>query len=108
VVERLVRAHVLVSTSIREGWGLNVSEAAMCGTPTIGYSVPGLVDSIPASGGALVDPDPKALGQALFDFFSGRLRLRPVNSLVPWAEVADVVEQRLLAAVAEREPGGGR
>jgi len=102
VVERLGRAHVLVSTSIREGWGLNVSEAALCGTPTIGYSVPGLVDSIPASGGALVDPDPNALGQALVDFFSGRLRLRPVNPLVPWAEVADVVEQRLLAAVPER------
>jgi glycosyltransferase involved in cell wall biosynthesis len=104
VVERLVRAHVLVSTSIREGWGLNVSEAAVCDTPTIGYSAPGLVDSIPASGGALVDPDPNALGHALVDFFSGRIRLRPVNSLVPWAEVANVVEQRLLAAVAERDP----
>ena len=50
------RAHVLVATSVREGWGLNVSEAAACGTPAIGYSVPGLVDSIPASGGALVEP----------------------------------------------------
>jgi glycosyltransferase involved in cell wall biosynthesis len=102
VIERLTRAHVLVSTSIREGWGLNVSEAAVCGTPTIGYSAPGLVDSIPASGGALVDPDPQSLGRALVDYFSGRLELRPVNSLAPWSEVAEIVEQRLLAAVAAR------
>ena len=102
VVERLVRAHVLVSTSIREGWGLSVSEAAVCGTPTIGYSAPGLVDSIPASGGALVEPDPQSLGQALIDYFSGRLELRPVNSLVPWTDVADIVEGRLLEAVAEK------
>ena len=75
--ERLARAHVLVATSIREGWGLNVSEAAACGTPTIGYSVPGLVDSVRASGGALVEPTPTALGTALVDFFAGELRLEP-------------------------------
>ena len=102
VVERLVRAHVLVATSIREGWGLSVSEAAVCGTPAIGYSVPGLVDSIPASGGALVDPDPASLGRALVDFFSGQLELQPVNSLVPWADVTDIVERRLIQAVDSR------
>src|SRR5207247_1688375 len=42
--DRLARSHVLVATSVREGWGLNVSEAAACGTPAIGYAVPGLVD----------------------------------------------------------------
>jgi glycosyltransferase involved in cell wall biosynthesis len=42
---RLARAHVLVTTSVREGWSLNVSEAAACGTSSIGYGVPGLVDS---------------------------------------------------------------
>src|SRR5262249_44855873 len=61
MLNRLARAHVLVSSSVREGWGLNVSEAAACRTPSIGYRVPGLVDSVPASGGALVDPRPDAL-----------------------------------------------
>ena len=52
---RALRAHMSSSsTSIREGWGLNVSEAAALGTPSIGYAVPGLVDSVRASGGALV------------------------------------------------------
>jgi glycosyltransferase involved in cell wall biosynthesis len=97
--DRLARAHVLVATSIREGWGLNVSEAAACGTPAIGYRVPGLVDSVPASGGALVEPSPTALGGALVEFFAGRLVLEPRVSTVPWAEVAVSVERRLLRAV---------
>ena len=98
LLERLARAHVLVATSVREGWGLNVSEAAACGTPAIGYRVPGLVDSVPASGGALVEPRPQALGRALVELFSGRLRLEPRISTVPWPEVADAVERRLEAA----------
>lgn len=97
--DRLARAHVLVSTSVREGWGLNVSEAAACGTPTIAYSVPGLVDSVQASGGALVDPSSAALGRALVDFFAGRLQLEARGSTVPWSEVANAVEQRLEQAI---------
>jgi glycosyltransferase involved in cell wall biosynthesis len=95
VLERLTRAHVLVATSVREGWGLNVSEAAVCGTPSIGYSVAGLVDSLAAAGGKAVTPSPEALGSALEDFFAGRLALVPRVSTVPWAEVAAAVERRL-------------
>ncbi|PWU25334.1 MAG: glycosyltransferase family 1 protein [Candidatus Rokuibacteriota bacterium] len=99
LLTRLAAAHVLVATSVREGWGLNVSEAATCGTPTVGYRVPGLVDSVPASGGALVEPRPEALGQALVDFFSGRLSLEPRVSTRPWPEVATAVELRLQQVV---------
>jgi glycosyltransferase involved in cell wall biosynthesis len=98
-MERLARAHVLVTTSVREGWGLNVSEAAVVGTPTIGYAVPGLVDSITASGGLLVPPDPDKLGRALVAFFDGRLALTPTRSTVSWDEVAEVVERHLVHAV---------
>jgi len=41
----LRRAHLLIHTSIREGWGLNVIEASALGTPAIVYPVGGLVDS---------------------------------------------------------------
>ena len=100
LVDRLARAHVLVATSVREGWGLNVSEAAACGTPSIGYRVPGLVDSVEASGGLLVEPTSAALGAALRDLFAGRVQLRPRPSTVSWSEVADAVERRLEEVVA--------
>lgn len=99
--ERLARAHVLVSTSVREGWGLNVSEAAACGTPSIAYDAPGLVDSVAASGGALVAPTPEALGDALVRLFRDELKLEPRLSVLPWADVAEAVEARLEAVVAE-------
>lgn len=41
----LMRAHVFVMTSVREGWGLVVTEANMMGTPAVVYNVPGLRDS---------------------------------------------------------------
>ena len=37
---------VVVSTSVVEGWGLTISEAASCFTPAIAYDVCGLRDSI--------------------------------------------------------------
>ncbi|HEV2361797.1 MAG TPA: glycosyltransferase family 4 protein [Acidimicrobiales bacterium] len=59
------RAHALVMTSVREGWGLSVTEAAAVGTPTIAYAVPGLVDSVGMSGGYVVTPRVQALASEL-------------------------------------------
>jgi glycosyltransferase involved in cell wall biosynthesis len=42
---RLRRSHLLVHTSIREGWGLNVLEANAMGTPGAVYPVAGLIES---------------------------------------------------------------
>jgi len=42
----LCRAWVLVHPGVREGWGLNVLEAAACGTPAVAYRVAGLCDSV--------------------------------------------------------------
>jgi len=44
--ELLSRAHIMLFPAVREGWGLVVLEANACGTPAIGYDVPGLRDSI--------------------------------------------------------------
>ncbi len=41
----LAQAHLLLHTSIREGWGLNVIEANAMGTPSVVYPVAGLVES---------------------------------------------------------------
>jgi len=63
----LGRAKVLVYTSVREGWGLTVVEANACGTPAVGYDVPGLRDSIRhGETGVLVPPgDVEALAEAV-------------------------------------------
>lgn len=42
---RLAAAHFLLHASVREGWGLNATEAQGQGTPTIVYPAPGLVES---------------------------------------------------------------
>ena len=44
--ELLARTHVLIHPAVREGWGLTVIEANLVGTPTVGYNVAGLKDSI--------------------------------------------------------------
>ena len=63
--ELMARAHALVVTSVREGWGLVVDEAAARGTRAIAYDVPGLRDSVPAANGVLVTPSVEALSAAL-------------------------------------------
>jgi glycosyltransferase involved in cell wall biosynthesis len=97
--ERLSRAHVLVATTVREGWGLNVSEASAVGTPTIGYDSPGLRDSIPMSGGHVVSVNIEELGNALVSFFDGDLKLVPKIATRPWTDVCIQIENELQTAI---------
>jgi glycosyltransferase involved in cell wall biosynthesis len=45
-VELLSQAHVALIPGVREGWGQVVIEANACGTPAVGYNIPGIRDSI--------------------------------------------------------------
>jgi glycosyltransferase involved in cell wall biosynthesis len=42
----LKKSWLILGTSIREGWGLAITEAAACGTPSVAYKIPGFKDSI--------------------------------------------------------------
>jgi glycosyltransferase involved in cell wall biosynthesis len=99
--ERLARAHALVATSVREGWGLVVSEAAAVGTVSMGYDVPGLRDSIPASEGKLSKPRPQALAQLLVDHFTRTdwqaPRLPSAGGVLPWDDVGQLFLDQLSA-----------
>lgn len=44
--ELLSKSSILVHTSIKEGWGLSVIEAATVKTPTAGFNISGLRDSV--------------------------------------------------------------
>ena len=94
---RLARAHILVVTSVREGWGLVVTEAAQCGTIAVGYDVPGLRDSIQASGGQLSASEPFELGQKIINILSKSYKQRIKNvapsGVATWSHVAQEILQ---------------
>ncbi len=60
--ELLKRAHVLISASVQEGWGLTVPEAGMTKTPAVVYNTNGFCDIIENNkNGLLVEHNPEAL-----------------------------------------------
>ena len=75
---RMARAHCLLVPSVREGWGLVVSEANSVGTPAVGYDVPGIRDSIRGGvTGLLADAgDPAALPRPMGPWRAERPRRR--------------------------------
>ena len=94
--ERLRRAHFLVHTSVREGWGLNVIEANAMGTPAIVYPVGGLVDSTLHDETGLVTraETPESVADAALDIFKSpekysRLRVNAWNraKTLQWEKV---------------------
>jgi glycosyltransferase involved in cell wall biosynthesis len=66
-LSRIVAASwVNVHTSVSEGWGFSISEAAACGTPTVAFSVPGVSESVGngITGILAQDGDTTALAEA--------------------------------------------
>jgi glycosyltransferase involved in cell wall biosynthesis len=56
-IELMQKSHALLVTSIKEGWGLVVTEANSQGTPAVVYNVDGLRDSVKNGiTGIVVDP----------------------------------------------------
>lgn len=71
--ELLAQAHLLINPSIREGWGLVVIEAAAVGTPTVGYNVPGLKDSIVnGKTGILSPPNPESCAKEILSLLNNK------------------------------------
>ncbi len=85
--ELLKRGHILINPSIREGWGLVVIEAAAMGTPTVGYNVPGLRDSIiDKRTGLLSDSDPESCAKAVEDLLEDNLLYQKlVKNCIDWS-----------------------
>jgi glycosyltransferase involved in cell wall biosynthesis len=78
----LRKAHVVLMPSVREGWGLVVTESNAMGTPVVAYSVPGLRDSvIDGKTGILVkDNSPKNLASSSVALLTNRDLLRKYSN----------------------------
>jgi len=82
---RMAEAHVLLMASVREGWGLVVTEANQLGTPAIVYDVPGLRDAVRRDEtGIVVTPSPTHLASGMRRLVDdsalyGRLRLEAIK-----------------------------
>jgi glycosyltransferase involved in cell wall biosynthesis len=49
---------MVASSSVREGWGMTLTEAAACGTPAVATRIPGHVDALDEGrSGLLADDD---------------------------------------------------
>ncbi len=66
------RSWLNIHTSMTEGWGLSIIEAAACGTPTVAYNVPGVVDVVEdgLNGIKVKDGDRDALADAVLKILS--------------------------------------
>jgi glycosyltransferase involved in cell wall biosynthesis len=106
----MAEADALVMTSVREGWGLVVTEANACGTPALVYDVPGLRDSVrDGLTGLVVPPRPEKLADAMIRITTdARLHTALANEAKRWSsafsfdEAARMVEKVLEDAVAPR------
>ncbi len=58
LVDTYRTAWAVASSSVREGWGMTLTEAAACGTPAVATRIPGHVDAVAdGQSGLLVDDD---------------------------------------------------
>jgi glycosyltransferase involved in cell wall biosynthesis len=101
----LAESWIMVLPSSKEGWGLAVTEAAVQGTPAIGYrDAGGLGESI-VDGATGLLTDPAGLPQAIADLLSDEIRRNRLGEAaarraagLSWEETADAVERVLEAA----------
>jgi len=106
------QAQALLMCSVREGWGLVVTEANACGTPAIAYDVAGLRDSVrDGQTGLLVRANPQAMADSMLQLWNdpvlhGQLadRARAWSEDLTYERAADVAREQIERAVGSRLP----
>lgn len=100
------RSHFIVVTSVREGWGLIVSEAGYLGTPAVVYKVPGLVDSTDfgRAGTTSRANNPSALAAALLDVWNDQEKYARIQSSakalaqgLTWENIVTVFKKNVIS-----------
>lgn len=106
-------ASALVMASVREGWGMSVTEANALGIPAVVYRSPGLVDSTRAGEtGLVVDPTPTGLASGMKQLMNSpdlRRRLsagsRVWAAQLTWNATTDALEAALLRMATSKGAG---
>lgn len=73
-------AWVVASASVREGWGMTLTEAAACGTPAVATRIPGHSDAVAEGISGLLADDDDELEGHLLDVLSDPLRRQALAS----------------------------
>jgi glycosyltransferase involved in cell wall biosynthesis len=109
----MATAHMLLVTSVREGWGLVVIEANACGTPAVVYDVPGLRDAVRHGvTGIVVEATASSMAREIAWLWTNPVRYRSLAAeALSWsgefsfdraaAVVRDVITERLSRAGSE-------
>lgn len=89
-VKLMQEAWALLFPSVKEGWGMTVTECAACGTPAIVTDVTGLRDSVKNNETGLIvskNPAPKELAEAMIKIIRDReLRENLSQNAIEWAK----------------------
>lgn len=99
---------VNVHTSITEGWGFSILEASSAGTPTVAYSVPGVVDAIEdhLNGILVKDGDRHALTEAALEIIDSPsqwwTKSASVAQRYSWDVTADLWEDLLTKTLNQK------
>ena len=107
---RMAAAHALLVPSVREGWGLVITEANALGTPAVGYDVPGIRDAIRDGRTGLLAPagDDAALGAAAASLVEDPEAYATMRAeAIRWGECFswDVTADVLMGLLRERVAG---
>jgi glycosyltransferase involved in cell wall biosynthesis len=87
-IELMQRSHVFTVTSVKEGWGLVVTEAASQGTPSVVYDVDGLRDSVrDEQTGIICEPNPEELAAGIIRMLQDTERYQAMrNAAWEWSK----------------------
>lgn len=81
-IELLQKSHLLCSTSVKEGWGLVITEANSQGTPAIVYNSDGLRDSVnhEQTGLICIKNKPEELSKNIVVLFKDKKEYKKISS----------------------------
>jgi len=80
-IELMQQAHLICVTSVKEGWGLIVTEASSQGTPAVVYDVDGLRDSVKYDETGMIcdENNPVDLAENILELMNSKLKYQQLR-----------------------------